>query len=391
MRSVHVTDVGTYRVRYRQNALKNGAMKYMDRSQTFRRKQDAEMFAAILGDGKPARVREALDWLERRTGAEADTVAADTFATHFERYVNELTGVTSRTRDDYRAMHRRYLTHLDAVPISQVGRPHITALVNGMEDRGLSPKTIKNAVNMLSSCLGLAVDDGLLARNPTKRVRLPKQNKVGSTRRLVFLTHEEFGQLYNEMPAHYKPLVLFLAGSGLRWSEATALQWRHVDLVNGTVRVEQAWKRVAGGWEVGPPKTEMGIRTVNPDTRALVALAFQSPGMKPGDYVFTTPQGNVVRHSNFYNRIWAPAVTASGLDPRPKIKDLRSTHASWLISDGVRLEAVQAQLGHESYETTRKVYAHLLPAVGVDVGRAASAAMERALVGHTPLEIEATP
>jgi integrase len=105
--------------------------------------------------------------------------------------------------------------------------------------------------------------------------------------------------------------------------------------------------------------------------------------------VFTTPLGNVVRHGNFYSRIWAPAVTASGLDPRPKIKDLRSTHASWLISDGVRLEAVQAQLGHESYETTRRVYAHLLPSVGVDVGRAASAAMERALVGHTPLEIEA--
>jgi integrase len=369
-----------YQIKFRHNG------KYT--SETFRLKKDAMSFAVALDGGGPA---AAYEWLEARKGLTTPKDTGPTFAAHFERYVNELTGVTSRTRDDYRAMHRRYLTHLDTVPISQVGRPHITALVNGMEDRGLSPKTIKNTVNMLSSCLGLAVDDGLLARNPTKRVRLPKQNKVGSTRRLVFLTHEEFGQLYNEMPAHYKPLVLFLAGSGLRWSEATALQWRHVDLVNGTVRVEQAWKRVAGGWEVGPPKTEMGIRTVNPDTRALVALAFQSPGMKPGDYVFTTPQGNVVRHSNFYNRIWAPAVTASGLDPRPKIKDLRSTHASWLISDGVRLEAVQAQLGHESYETTRKVYAHLLPAVGVDVGRAASAAMERALVGHTPLEIEATP
>jgi integrase len=54
----------------------------------------------------------------------------------------------------------------------------------------------------------------------------------------------------------------------------------------------------------------------------------------------------------------------------------------------VRLEAVQAQLGHESVLTTRKVYAHLLPAVGVDVGRAASAAMERALASK-PKELEA--
>jgi integrase len=163
------------------------------------------------------------------------------------------------------------------------------------------------------------------------------------------------------------------------------LQWRHVNLTKGTVRVEQAWKRIAGGTEIGPPKTEMADRTVNAGTRALVAIAPLKG--KPNEYVFQTPQGNVVRHSNFYNRIWAPAVTRSDLIPRPKIKDLRSTHASWLISDGVRLEAVQAQLGHESYETTRRVYAHLLPSVGVDVGRAASEAMERALA--TPLAIEA--
>jgi integrase len=367
-----------YQIKFRHNG------KYT--SETFRLKKDAMSFAVALDGGGPA---AAYEWLEARKGLTTPKDTGPTFAAHFERYVNELTGVTSRTRDDYRAMHRRYLTHLDTVPISQVGRPHITALVNGMEDRGLSPKTIKNTVNMLSSCLGLAVDDGLLARNPTKRVRLPKQRHGGAeSKRLVFLIPEEFRQLYEQIPDHYKPLVAFLVGTGLRWSEATALQWRHINLTRGTVRVEQAWKRIAGGTEMGPPKTEMADRTVNAGTRALVAIAPLKG--KPNEFVFLTPQGNVVRHSNFYNRIWAPAVTRSGLVPRPKIKDLRSTHASWLISDGVRLEAVQAQLGHESYETTRKVYAHLLPAVGVDVGRAASEAMERALASRTPpLEIEA--
>ena len=53
----------------------------------------------------------------------------------------------------------------------------------------------------------------------------------------------------------------------------------------------------------------------------------------------------------------------------PSAHDTRHTHASWLLSDGIPIEAVQDQLGHESAETTRKVYAHLLPAVGVAVGR----------------------
>jgi len=72
-------------------------------------------------------------------------------------------------------------------------------------------------------------------------------------------------------------------------------------------------------------------------------------------------------------------IKAEMVDPRPTPHDCRSTFGSWLISEGIGLEAVQDQLGHESYETTRKIYAHLLPAVGVAAGKAASAALARAL------------
>jgi integrase len=96
--------------------------------------------------------------------------------------------------------------------------------------------------------------------------------------------------------------------------------------------------------------------------------------------VFTTSTGKPIRHSNFYNRIWVPACERAGLDPRPGIHATRHSFASWLLSEpNVGLEAVQDQLGHESYDTTRKVYAHLLPAVGVAAGLAASAAMREVL------------
>jgi integrase len=60
----------------------------------------------------------------------------------------------------------------------------------------------------------------------------------------------------------------------------------------------------------------------------------------------------------------APCGCAGTVAPRPKIHSLRHTHASWLISLGIQLEAVQDQLGHESILTTRGVYGHLLPALG---------------------------
>lgn len=359
-----------WKVRYR-----NGGN---ETSETFRRSDHANTFAALLSSAPGAAgVNAALSWLASIETADH----AETFGQWFDTYLHQLTGITPRTRDDYAAMHRRYLTELDPLPLPLITRAHVAGIVNDLERR-VSPKTIKNVIHMLSSVMALAVDEGHIPRNPVKRVRLPKQQLLEHEVR--FLTQDEAAALVLATHNHYRPLVIFLLGTGLRWSEATALQARHVDLANGTVRVQRAWKRVPGGWEVGPPKSTKANRTVNAAVPALVAVA----GLlrKPQDLVFTTPNGNVVRHSNFYNRIWQPACIKAGLATEgskpwdgPSPHDTRHTHASWLLSDGIPIEAVQDQLGHESADTTRKVYAHLLPAVGVATGRSASAAMERVL------------
>lgn len=352
-----------YRVRYR--------IGDTETSETFRRKRDAEMFRDLLGNGRDGRVVEALGWL-RAKQEERETI---TLGEWFEVYVDQLTDVTLRTRADYRAQHRRYLTHLDATPLPLLTRSQITSTVNRLEQDGRSPKTIKNVINTLSSALGLAVDEGHLARNPCRRVRLPKMRL--DEHEVRFLTHEEAGRLVAAFDPYYQPLVAFLFGTGLRWSEATALQARHVNLEAGTVRVERAWKRIPGGFEIGPPKTDQARRTVNAAVPALVAV--QPLLRRPSDLVFQTPRGNVVRHSNFYTRYWQPAAERSGLDPKPSPHDCRHSFASWLISDGCILEQVQDQLGHTSILTTRSVYGHLLPALGVAAGLSASAAMERVL------------
>lgn len=357
-----------FRVRYRLGEKQS--------STTFTRKKDALTFAAILDAGG---VSDALAWLAAREKKSTEV----TFAEWFEIYVEQLTGVSDRTREDYRSLRRRYLGELDPLPLDLISRAHVTGIVNTMDRAGRAPKTIKQAINTLSTCLQLAVDEGHMTTNPCRRVRLPRAQVGGEPR---FLTHAQFAALHHETPEHYQPLVTFLFGSGMRWAEATAIFGKHVDLAAGTVRVEQAWKRVPGqGLVVGAPKTERSKRTVNAATAALVAVA---PLIrKPGELVFVTASGGPISHANFYNNIWQPTCRRAGLatggkgDPwdGPRIHDARHTHASWLISDGIQLEAVQDQLGHESILTTRKIYGHLLPALGVAVGRSASAAMQQAL------------
>jgi len=385
VRQVKVVETGNgrrYKVRYRLGG--------RDTSETFTQIADARMFRDIIGNGRGDRVEQAMRWLRDRQAVEGSQ--APTFGEWFETYVDQLTGITQRTRSDYRSMHRRYLSHLDPLPLTLITRTHVTTLVNDLDRAGRAAKTIKQTVHLLSTCLGLAIDEGHLTANPCRRVRLPSAKLEAVEAR--FLSYEEADHLVWAMPMHYRPLVVFLLGTGMRWSEATAIETRHVNMTAGTVRVEQAWKRVPGeGMVKSTPKTRKSKRTVNPATMALAAV---KPLLrKPSDLVFVTPSGGPVSHSNFHTNIWQPACRAAGIVPAPRIHDLRHTHASWLLSDGISLEAVQDQLGHESMETTRKVYAHLIPAVGVAVGKAASLALNRALsaglLGETDLRLVEKP
>lgn len=363
-----------YRVRYR--------LGNRETSETFPRRTDAEMFRDILGDGSPDRLASAQRWLEQRRAGE--TVETKSFADWFGYYLGQLTDVTPRTLGDYESLHRRYLTSLDHLPLTTITREHVARIVNEMDRAGRAPKTIQQAIHLLSTCLTVAIDDGFMEANPCRKVRIPK-NRLGGTEP-HFLSDDEFGLLLDAMTPHYQPLVAFLFGTGMRWSEATAIETRHVNLAAGTVRVEQAWKRVPGqGFVIGPPKSVKAKRTVN---AAVIALAAAKPLLgAPRDLVFTTRSGGAITHSNFYNNAWRPACERAGLDPSPRIHDSRHTHASWLISAGMSLEAVQDQLGHESIETTRKTYAMLLPAVGVAVGKAASEALDRAMAGREVLAL----
>ena len=164
---------------------------------------------------------------------------------------------------------------------------------------------------------------------------------------------------------------MFLAGTGCRWWEATALTWADVAMHSAppTIRITRAWKKAKGRPLLAYPKTSRSLRSVSlfPDLVAVMGDAGEA-----GAYVFPNMWGGNLSHAHFRERVWVPAVTkatdrdaceAVGLTPLtrvPTIHDLRHTHASWLIARGVPLPYVQARLGHESITTTVNVYGHLV-------------------------------
>lgn len=331
-------------------------------------------------------------WVEKLGGqaardlrtARTDDLDSETLKDWFDRYLLTLTGVTAGTVAEYERLAKRtWLSSLGELPLEALSRDHVTAWV-GIQAKTLTirgtptaAKTIKNAHNLLSQVVSAAVEEGIRPGNPCRGVDLPK----GTREEMVFLTQSEFARLYGEIPAFWQPLVMTLAGTGMRWGEATAVQWRDLDLDADVpvVRVSRAWKKGASTKVLGPPKTPRSRRTISLPPEVVRELrTLRGSGE---EFVFTAQRGGVVHHQMFRPRVWRPAVIASKLGKQPRIHDLRHSHASWLIADGVNLSIVQRRLGHESIATTVDVYGHL---AGDALGIAADAA-SRALQLSAPV------
>ncbi|MGO9481746.1 MAG: tyrosine-type recombinase/integrase [Candidatus Kryptoniota bacterium] len=61
------------------------------------------------------------------------------------------------------------------------------------------------------------------------------------------------------------------------------------------------------------------------------------------------------------NKVFRRYCKRAGLDERYHFHTLRHTFASHLAIKGVSLYFIQKMLGHQSIETTARIYAHLQP------------------------------
>ena len=78
------------------------------------------------------------------------------------------------------------------------------------------------------------------------------------------------------------------------------------------------------------------------------------------EFVFSSPQGEIIRYGNFRKRYWDPAVARSGLDPLTP-HALRHTCVAMMIAEGANPLMVQRQLGHADLRMTLGTYGHLFP------------------------------
>ena len=243
-----------------------------------------------------------------------------------------------------------------------------SSLPTSRDDASLNPKTINNSLGVLRVALSHAVEDGLIGRNPAastpgarQRIKLPRAH-----REMDYLRLGEIPRYLDACSERYRPLAELLIGTGLRISEALALDWGDVDLDELALRVLRSRKRDLAGGEVGGSTKGDRFRSVEfgPRLRGiLMDLRARRGELSSGDPhrlpVFVGRQGARMNRNEVSQTDHKDALREAGLRASVRLHDLRHTAAASWLAAGLPLIYVQRQLGHASITTTERQYGHL--------------------------------
>lgn len=201
-----------------------------------------------------------------------------------------------------------------------------------------------------------AVDEGLLDRDPTRKTiikgKTPSVKKVKYINQFELHTLLDTLELKNEISWEW--MILLIAKTGLRFSEALALTPADFNFSRQSISVSKTWDYKGEGGFL-PTKNQSSIRKVQIDWQTVIQfsqlikdLPADQPIFVKGKVYNSTVNGVLERYCK---KAEVPVISIHGL---------RHTHASLLLFAGVSIASVARRLGHSSMNTTQKTYLHII-------------------------------
>lgn len=182
-------------------------------------------------------------------------------------------------------------------------------------------------------------------------------------RRRVYLTPIEVKCIADEMDKDNATAVLLLAYTGVRIGELLALRCDDVDLDRMTLSVTKTQSTDVDNHVIETTPKGGRSRIVPIPSALRERVIGLLDGHDGDDYLVRAPRGGLQTTRNWRNRVWTPALRASGMDMVDglTIHSLRHTYASLAIKAGADVKSLQSVMGHASAVETLDVYADLWP------------------------------
>lgn len=353
--------LNSYRLRISNGSRPDGARDWFER--TVHADTPRE-----LAEEKTALLR---DYLNRGQRAPSRRMTlAEWFATWNAEVVP---GLRPRTRRSYREQFaNRILPALGHVPLHKLSSAHVDELLRRMTTRldgrkgDLSEKTKLRHLAALSSCLQEAVYRRLLAANPVRSSRKPS---VETYRVEVYSAAEarRMLQALEGEPIWLRLVVHLAIASGLRRGEMIGLEWRHIDLQEGIIRIEQgALVMPREPQTIDDTKNEASAQPIPIDPEGHFCTLLREwrerqPAPVDGQphFIFTDDAGAWI-HADDVTKGFVDFLKRHGLR-RIRLHDLRHTYATLQLDAGTPLATVSELLRHSNQTTTANIYAHGTP------------------------------
>lgn len=256
----------------------------------------------------------------------------------------------------------------------------IQKFVNGLSEKGLSPSTVTDIYKLLHNALETAVDDGIIARNVSSRVKLPKMSKP----KINVLTIEQQDAFVEQAKKTYMgTMYIFDLCTGMRLGELLGLKWSDIDLPNNELHIQRTLYKSKdpdtsnSRWQLyfGDPKTEASVRTIPLNETAIKVLAdvFEQQNQnkiragtayEDNDLVFCTQLGRPLDPNNMRRTFYSICDEIGIKDMHPHC--LRHTFATRGAENNVDVRVMQRLLGHSNIQETADTYTHVLSSLKRD-------------------------
>jgi integrase len=246
-------------------------------------------------------------------------------------------------------LQKYLMPRLGALPMTAVDEKRVQELIADLAraeyacgnggGRKLSPKSVRNIVGVLKLIVGPKVWREWNLRYP----EIPFKEQR-------FFTPEEMRRIVEAAISQWKVLFATLAGTGMRYGEASGLHVDDLDLTGGRINIRRSvWE----GEEV-TVKTKQGYRTVTIDP-VLTGMLAKHLGWRRAGRVFQTQTGTPICKRNA-RRMLNIVLKKLNL-PKAGLHAFRHGRVSILQTMGVPGDLIKEWVGHSNLQTT-SLYTH---------------------------------
>ena len=238
---------------------------------------------------------------------------------------------------------RAWLTTNESPSPANVNQNHIRAYLEACKERGNRTTTVDCVFRILRTFWRVQLRDGLILLDPMARVERPRQER----RFVKPVTEDQLRAILagldtrDVLGQRDYALILFLADSGLRISEATSVKVNEIDWATNSVTV------------IGKGRKERRVAFGQTARKALLAWVNRRGGLEGSEWLWVNRFGEKLTPDSFQQRMkkltLGLGIAAERLSPHA----LRHFFALSFLKNGGDVMALQKLLGHASLDMVR--------------------------------------